>query len=288
MPVRLRLSRASLWRMGRRITWRIRCSRSKVSAVSAHVATLESSVKGPVHREASDRDGRRLRACAAQARPAQPDTRSGAVGRRRQRERRLPDTGAAAASGVSRVSFSWPARMQSRSSALGQAHLTLVAVGQTREEATMVFIGRQGSVAINVRDSSLKAFDANKKVVHSVAPSGKGMWEAGTRALADALQRALGVILLPPLHCTPPSGACVGAVSKELTYCAAAGPEKDLQVLEDAATVADGLAVQYVLDAALRSSREGGRWVGMGGVPCGRIAARPGPPICRSEVILPC
>lgn len=52
----------------------------------------------------------------------------------------------------------------------------------------------------------------------------------GTRSMAAALQRALG-------------------------------PQQDRAALDVAATIADGLATQYVLDAARESSGKAGAWV---------------------------
>jgi hypothetical protein len=68
------------------------------------------------------------------------------------------------------------------------------------------------------------------QVVDAVRSSGNPFTSTGTRALGAALQKALG-------------------------------PEKDRSALEPAATLADGVAVQYVLDAARASSKEDGKWI---------------------------
>jgi hypothetical protein len=75
------------------------------------------------------------------------------------------------------------------------------------------------------------AAGACAQVVDSVPPgAGSPFTTTGTRALGAALQRALG-------------------------------PNKDLAALEPAATLEDGVAVQYAMDAARASSQNDGKWI---------------------------
>jgi hypothetical protein len=67
-------------------------------------------------------------------------------------------------------------------------------------------------------------------VIDSIRGQGNPFATTGTRALGEALQKALGT-------------------------------EKDMAALEPAARLEDGLAVQYVIDAAKASSREDGKWI---------------------------
>ena len=67
-------------------------------------------------------------------------------------------------------------------------------------------------------------------MIDSVRGRGNPFATTGTRALGEALQKALG-------------------------------PEQDMSALEPAARLEDGVAVQYVIDAAKASSFEDGKWI---------------------------
>ena len=67
-------------------------------------------------------------------------------------------------------------------------------------------------------------------MIDSIRGQGNPFATTGTRALGEALQKALG-------------------------------PEKDVAALEPAARLEDGIAVQYVIDAAKASNREDGKWI---------------------------
>lgn len=99
-----------------------------------------------------------------------------------------------------------------------------------RDKPSMMFIGSEGSLELDHFASTLVHYGADGKVKQRVGGGGSGFAVVGTRALGVALQKALG-------------------------------PEQDRSALRDAATIKDGLATMFALDAIRASSKADGAWV---------------------------
>mmetsp|Transcript_11235 Transcript_11235/g.33726 ORF Transcript_11235/g.33726 Transcript_11235/m.33726 type:complete len:417 (+) Transcript_11235:86-1336(+) len=122
-----------------------------------------------------------------------------------------------------------PVWSQPDATILGRMAMGTIVGGAPSGVSHFVIMGSRGSVTLDSMTSSCTVADLSGKVLSSVKGNGSAFAKVGTHALGVALQRALG-------------------------------PRRDMAALRPAATIADGLAVVYVMDAARASAAQGGAW----------------------------